>query len=113
LLLQGVISLALILFGTQARSGFQVMVEYTAPVFWSFMLLTGISLFLFRWREPDRPRGFRVPLYPLTPLLFCLTSAYLLYSSVVYTGIGALVGIAILAMGIPVFMMGREGGARS
>lgn len=113
LLLQGAIALALVAFGAQVRSGFQTMVEYTAPVFWAFMLLVGISLFLFRWREPARPSGFRVPLYPVTPLLFCLTSAYLLYSSVVYTGIGALVGIAILAAGIPVFMLGRTGLARS
>lgn len=113
LLLQGAIALALVVLGAQARSGFQTMVEYTAPVFWSFMLLVGISLFLFRRREPERPRGFRVPLYPLTPLLFCLTSAYLLYASLAYTGIGALVGIAILAVGIPVFMLGRTGPARS
>ena len=113
LLLQGAIALALVVLGAQARSGFQTMVEYTAPVFWSFMLLVGISLFLFRRREPERPRGFRVPLYPLTPLLFCLTSAYLLYASLAYTGIGALVGIAILAVGIPVFMLGRTGPPRS
>ena len=111
LLLQVAIALALIALGAQARSGFQTMVEYTAPVFWSFMLLIGISLFLFRWRESDRPSGFRVPLYPVTPLLFCLMSAHLLYSSVVYTGIGALVGIAILAIGIPVFILGQAGGA--
>lgn len=113
LLLQGAVALALVVFGAQARSGFQTMVEYTAPVFWSFMLLIGVSLFLFRWRDPARPRGFRVPLYPVTPLLFCLTCAYLIYSSVVYTGIGALVGIVILAAGVPVFLMGRAGMAQS
>ena len=53
-----------------------------------------------------------MPLYPVTPLLFCLTCAYLLYSSVVYTGIGALVGIVILAAGVPVFLMGRAGMAQ-
>src|SRR5690606_18863625 len=52
LLLQGAIALALIGLGAQARSGFQTMVEYTAPVFWSFMLLVGISVFLLRWGDP-------------------------------------------------------------
>jgi APA family basic amino acid/polyamine antiporter len=107
LLLQGAITLALIAFGSQARSGFQTMVEYTAPVFWTFMLLIGISLFLFRMREPNRPAAFRVPLYPVTPIIFCLTCLYLLYSSVMYTGAGALVGIAILVAGIPVYLAGR------
>jgi len=64
------------------------MVEYTAPVFWFFFLFTGISLFVLRAREPEVFRPFRVPLYPLTPALFCAASAYLLYSSIAYTGRG-------------------------
>jgi hypothetical protein len=46
-----------------------------------------------------------VPLYPLTPLIFCLTSAYLLYSSLAYTGVGALVGVAVLAAGALLLVM--------
>jgi basic amino acid/polyamine antiporter, APA family len=107
LLAQGGIVLGLIAFGATARDGFTAMVEYTAPVFWSFLLLVGISLFLFRWREPAREIPFRVPLYPVTPILFCATSAYLLYSSLVYTGAGALVGVAILAAGVPLYLLGR------
>jgi basic amino acid/polyamine antiporter, APA family len=108
LLAQAAIVLGLIAFGATARDGFTAMVEYTAPVFWSFLLLVGISLFLFRWREPARDIPFRVPLYPITPLLFCATSAYLLYSSLVYTGAGALVGVAILAVGVPIHLLGRR-----
>jgi amino acid transporter len=108
LLLQALIVLALIAFGSQARDGFQTMVEYTAPVFWSFMLLIGISLFLFRMREPNRATAFRVPLYPITPLIFCLTCLYLLHASVMYTGTGALVGIAILVAGVPVYLLGKS-----
>jgi hypothetical protein len=74
------------------------MVEYTAPVFWLFLLLTGISLFVLRRTAPAAP-SFRVPLYPLTPLLFCATSGYLLYASLVYTGIGALIGVCVLVLG--------------
>src|SRR3546814_2078457 len=72
-----------------------------SPVFWLFFLLTGIALFVLRIREPGRERPFEVPLYPLTPVLFCLTSAYLLYSSINYTGTGALVGVAVLVLGLP------------
>jgi len=95
----GVISLALVGLGAVTRSGFATMVDYTAPVFWFFFVLTGISLFVLRRRFPDRPRPFSVPLYPLTPILFVGTCLYLLYSSVMYTGVGALVGIGVLAIG--------------
>ncbi len=98
-LVQGGVSLALITLGLFTRSGFETMIEYTAPVFWFFFLLTGISLFVLRKKEPDVNRPFRVPLYPLTPAIFCLSSAYLLYSSLAYTGLGALVGLGVLFSG--------------
>jgi amino acid transporter len=108
LLVQTAIALTLVVFGAATRNGFQTMVDYTAPVFWFFMLLVGISLFVLRRREPRRERPFRVPFYPVTPALFCLTCAYLLYSSLAYTGLGALVGIAVLAAGAPLLLIGRS-----
>jgi APA family basic amino acid/polyamine antiporter len=107
LLTQGGIALALVFLGSLTRTGFATMVEYTAPVFWFFFLLTGLSLFVLRRREPDTPRPFRVPLYPLTPIVFCLSSAYLLYASIMHTGIGALAGVAVLACGVPVLWFAR------
>ena len=99
LIVQGAVALLLVILGAWTRKGFETIVEYTAPVFWFFFLLTGISLLVLRRKEPNVLRPFRVPLYPLTPLVFCLTSAYLLYSSLAYTGVGALVGLAVLAAG--------------
>jgi amino acid transporter len=107
ILLQGVIALALVIFGAATRNGFQSMVDYTSPVFWAFLLLVGIALFVLRRREPDRALPFRVPLYPVTPALFCLTCAYMLYSSLAYTGTGALVGIAVVLAGLPLLLLNR------
>ncbi len=67
LYLQGAIALFLILLGTLTRQGFSTMVDYTAPVFWFFFLLSGVSLFLLRQKDLDRVRPFRVPLHILTP----------------------------------------------
>jgi amino acid transporter len=103
-LVQGAISLALICLGLITRNGFETIVEYTAPVFWFFLLMVGIALFVLRRKDPEPVRPFPVPLYPVTPLIFCLTSAYLLYSSLVYTGLGAFVGIGVLAVGFLLLM---------
>ncbi|WP_310411029.1 amino acid permease [Chamaesiphon sp. OTE_8_metabat_110] len=100
-LFQGAISLALVGLGMVTRDGFKTMVDYTAPIFWFFFLLSSISLLVLRVRDPDRPRPFRVPLYPILPLLFCAACGYLLYSSLVYTGTGAIVGVIVVALGIP------------
>ncbi len=100
-LLQAAIALALVLLGTFTRGGFKTMVDYTAPVFWFFFLLSGISLFILRIKEPHILRPFRVPFYPLTPSIFCLACGYLLYSSLAYTNVGAIAGVAIMALGVP------------
>ncbi len=108
LLVQGLISLGLIALGAWTRQGFSTMVDYTAPVFWFFFLLTGLSLFILRTADAETHRPFAVPLYPLVPLLFCVFCVYMLQSSLSYTGVGALVGVAVLLVGIPVLMLARR-----
>ena len=51
LLVQGVVALLLILVGILTRKGFETLVEYTAPVFWLFFLLTGVALFVLRRKD--------------------------------------------------------------
>lgn len=103
--LQGVISLALVGLGLLTRKGFETIVEYTAPVFWFFFFLVGIALFVLRRKEPDAERPFRVPFYPITPILFCLTCIYLFYSSIAYTGWGAFIGVAVLLIGTVILLV--------
>ncbi len=112
MLLQGCLAFALVLLGTATRSGFEAMVEYTAPVFWLFFLLVGISIFVLRVREPLTPRPFRVPFYPILPVLFCLVCLYMLQSSLAYTGRGALVGVGVLAAGVPLLFFRHGIGKR-
>jgi amino acid transporter len=108
LLLQGGIALLLVALGTGTHDGFVMMVEYTAPVFWFFFLMVGISIFVLRRKHPEIERTFSVPLYPLTPLLFCATCLFMLYSSLVYTSSGSLVGLGVLLTGIPLIFLNRK-----
>lgn len=105
LLIQGAITLALIVLGAFSQNSVQTLVAYTAPVFWIFMLLVAASVWRLRRIDPDRPRPFRVPLYPLPPLLLALTCAGLVYSSAMYAGAGALIGLAVLAAGLPLLRL--------
>ncbi len=117
LLLQGAIAIALVALASLTPDGFQTMVAYTAPAFWLFFLLTGASLFLLRRQAPVNADPFRVPLFPLTPILFCAACAWMLYSSFNYAmsldpgSIGAMVGIAMLASGVPVLMWAKRAAA--
>lgn len=95
---QSLLSLALVGLGIWQTDGFEVMVEFTAPVFWAFLFLVGVSLFVLRVKDPQAERPFKVPLYPLTPILFCLTCAFLTYSSVTYAMSKGAVYISLLVM---------------
>jgi amino acid transporter len=113
LLVQGALTLALVFAASFTRDGFSSMVAYTTPVFWTFFMLCGIALFVFRARQ-GAPEGFRAPLYPLVPLAFCATCGYMLYSSVNYVrfavsfGGAVLAGIVVMAIGVPLYFLARR-----
>jgi amino acid transporter len=113
LLLQGAITLVLVLASTLTPDGFSAMVAYTSPVFWTFFLLTALTLFVFRKREPQAA-AFRVPLYPVVPIAFCIACVYMLYSSINYVrfavefGVAVFAGLGIMALGIPLYFIVRN-----
>jgi len=97
-LFQAAVSLALVGFGAFQADAFNAMVEFTAPVFWAFLFLVGVSVFVLRRKHPDTVRPFTVPLYPFTPMVFCLACAYLTYSSVTYAASQQAVHVSLLVM---------------
>jgi APA family basic amino acid/polyamine antiporter len=118
--LQSAMALALVGVGAAAGGGFKSMVEFTAPVFWLFFLLAGASLMVLRRRDPQRERPYRVPLYPLLPLLFCAVCAYMLWSSLSYVRSqqlggwnAAWIGVAVLVLGAALLpLLGRPQSTR-
>ncbi|HRK56102.1 MAG TPA: amino acid permease [Burkholderiaceae bacterium] len=80
----GLLSLGLVGLASKHRSSLQWLVDFTAPVFWFFLMLTGIALFVLRMRYPHATRPFKVPLYPVLPLVFIGSSAFLLYRSLLF-----------------------------
>ena len=115
-LVQAAIALALVAFGALQMDGFSTMVEFTAPVFWFFFLLTGIAVFILRFRAPYVARPFKVPMYPILPIVFIATCAYLLYSSITYARSQSAVHVAFAVMGLGAvawIIMRMTGGGRS
>jgi amino acid transporter len=61
---------------------------------------------ILRWKRPEAARPYRTPLYPLTPIVFIASCAYMLWSSLTYVAsldnprLGAFAGIGVLALGV-------------
>jgi amino acid transporter len=109
LVVQGVIALGLVAFGAVKNAGFKGLVEYSLPVFWGFFMLVGVALFVLRVKEPNVPRPFKVPGYPVTPAVFVLMCGWLFWSSLIYHRANALVGIGVLAVGAVVLSSHARG----
>ncbi len=103
LAVQGAIALSLVIGFGLYEDGFQSLVIFSTPIFFVFFLLSGLSLFVLRWKEPLVPRPYRVLAYPLTPALFCLSTAFMIWASVDYavrnSPVEALWSIGLLAVG--------------
>ena len=86
LIIQAAVTVALTVgFGWDKDSqGFADSIAFTSPSFWFFLCLVGCSLFKLRARPFASAPTYRVPLYPLVPLLFCLSNAYMFYKSLDY-----------------------------
>lgn len=99
LAVQAVLSILLLLVGANFRQLFSLAIFAE----WLFYMIAASTVFVFRWREPDVARPYRMWGYPVVPALFVLVAATLL----AYTfkndwpnsGYGALVILA----GAPVF----------
>jgi amino acid transporter len=104
LITQALITMTLIVT-IGSRDGFEALVKYTAAVFWFFFLLTGVSLFILRWKDREQARPYLVIGYPLTPLIFCMSSAYMLYGSLSYAPQESLWGAAIVLVGLPLYWL--------
>ncbi len=106
---QGAVSMTLVAIAASYK-GFATLVDYTAPVFWLFMALSGLAVIVLRFKFRAAERPFRAPLYPGPPLLFAAVSLAMTWSSLAYVRAGALFGVAVLAVGIVLaFLLVRRG----
>ncbi|HEX9107004.1 MAG TPA: amino acid permease, partial [Longimicrobiales bacterium] len=90
-----------------ATGTFEQLLTYVVFAGWIFYALGAASIFVFRRRLPDAPRPFRVPGYPVTPARFVLASAAIVLNTLFSQPGRALVGLAIVALGSPAYLIWR------
>jgi APA family basic amino acid/polyamine antiporter len=88
--------------------GFNQLLSYVIFVGWMFYGLAGASVFVFRRTRADWPRPFKVPGYPVTPILFVL-SAWAIVVNALFTQplSQTLLGLGVVATGVPAYFVWR------
>lgn len=88
---------------------------YTYVIFASivFHAATAAAVFVFRRRLPDAPRPYRTWGYPVVPALFILACLLLIGNTLVESPVESLLGIGLLVLGLPAFLIFRARSAKS
>jgi basic amino acid/polyamine antiporter, APA family len=99
LVLQAVLSAILLLLGGSFRQLFSLAIFAE----WLFYMIATSTVFVFRRREPNAPRPYRMFGYPLVPALFIAIAAILLYYTFRENWPNSFYGLLVILAGIPVF----------
>jgi len=92
-----------------AASGtFEVLLQYVVFVGWLFYSLGGLAVLALRRSRPDAPRPFRVPGYPVTPILFILSGLAIVVNTVVQSPQKGLIGLGATAAALPIYLIWRR-----
>jgi basic amino acid/polyamine antiporter, APA family len=92
-----------------AASGtFEQLLTFVVFVSWIFFALGALAIFVYRKRQPEMVRPFRCPGYPVTPVLFVLSAVAIVLNAVFAAPGRAAVGIGIVLLGIPAYLMWKS-----
>lgn len=108
ILLQSAISVALVLLPPVGGAPlFDTLLTYIIVDSFIFYALATAAVFVLRRKLPDAPRAFRVPLYPIVPLVFVVGSILFIANAFVRTPAEAAVGVLIVLAGTPIYLYAR------
>jgi APA family basic amino acid/polyamine antiporter len=96
-------SSVLVLSGT-----FETLLTYVVFMSWVWFALAALSIFWYRRNQPELPRPFRTPGYPITPILFVLSALAIVVNTVVAQPRQSLIGLGITVLGLPAYLFWRR-----
>ncbi|PYX45989.1 MAG: amino acid transporter, partial [Acidobacteria bacterium] len=96
---QALLSILLLLLGANFRQLFSLAIFAE----WLFYMIAGSTVFVFRWREPQTARPYRMWGYPFVPAVFVLVAAALLGYTFKNDWPNSGYGVLVILAGIPLF----------
>jgi APA family basic amino acid/polyamine antiporter len=66
------------------------------------------GVFILRKKVPIDSIPYKVPLYPIIPVIGIIGGIYILFSTIISSPINSLIGIAITLAGLPVYYYLRK-----
>ncbi len=104
IIVQAILSIILLLLGGNFRQLFSLAIFAE----WLFYMIAGSTIFIFRWRDPQAARPYRVFGYPSVPALFITIAAVLLFYTFRENWPNSGYGLLVILAGVPVFSWFRR-----
>jgi APA family basic amino acid/polyamine antiporter len=104
IIVQALLSIILLLLGGNFRQLFSLAIFAE----WLFYMIAGSTIFIFRWRDPQAARPYRVFGYPFVPGLFIAVAAVLLFYTFRENWPNSGYGLLVILAGVPVFSWFRR-----
>ncbi|MBC1433762.1 amino acid permease [Listeria rocourtiae] len=89
---------------------FNQLTDMLIFVIWIFYTLTFIAVFVLRKREPELARPYKVPLYPVIPIIAILGGAFIVINTLFTQPINAGIGLVLTAIGLPIYLYKKKKG---
>jgi APA family basic amino acid/polyamine antiporter len=99
-ILIGVIAIIMILLGN-----FNQLTDLLVFVLWIFYTMTFIAVMVLRSTKPDLVRPYRVPLYPVVPLIAIIGGAYIIINTMFTQPMNAGLGLLLTVIGLPIYFI--------
>ncbi|MGD8320885.1 MAG: amino acid transporter, partial [Gemmatimonadota bacterium] len=84
---------------------FEQLLTYVVFIGWIFYGLGAAAVIVLRRKRPDAERPFRVPGYPVTPILFVLAAAALVLNTIASQPVQAAMGLGVVLVGTPAYLI--------
>ena len=98
LIFQSILAVIYIFSGT-----FNTLTDLLVFVLWIFFTMGVYGVFILRKKHPHKEGLYRVPLFPITPIVGIVGGAYILFSTIMDSPTNSFIGIAITLLGLPVY----------
>jgi len=82
---------------------FNTLTDLVVFVLWIFFTMAVAGIFLLRTKHKELERPYKVPFYPVVPLIGIIGGLYILFSTLLTDTLKALIGIGITLIGLPIY----------
>ncbi len=103
LIMQSIIAVLYILSGS-----FNTLTDMLIFVLWIFFTLGVVGVFVMRKKRPDLQGPYKVPLYPIVPIIGIAGSSYIIISTIMSAPVNSMVGIGLTVIGLPVYFWSKK-----